>query len=145
MKTEIDLSSDAATVVNPAQVAELLLLLKSRWNDDWQEVGQDLPAWLTSSLSPVRTREEAEEWLAKWRAAPDPDAFERETGWTVKSWLHWFSFKNDLWSIGDAHVSDDGLRLTIVLDHDDSPFPYEALRWLAWVAGLKVGREVRVS
>jgi hypothetical protein len=145
MRTDVDLIAEAGAVVSPREVAEVLLLLKSRWDDGWPDVLPELPAWLSGAFTPVRTREEAEAWLVEWRAAPDPAAFERESGWTAKSWLHWFSFKNDLWSIGDVRVADDGLGLTVVLDHDDSPFPFEALRWLAWVAGLRVGGVARVS
>jgi hypothetical protein len=33
----------------------------------------------------------------------------------------------------------------VVFEHDDSPLPSEAVRWLAFVAGLEAGEEERIS
>ncbi|MFC4066539.1 hypothetical protein [Actinoplanes subglobosus] len=141
MITAIELIAEPGGAGRIRETAEVLLLLKSRADDDWEDVLPDLPAWLTSAFAPERTREESEAWLAQWRVAADREAFERESGWTASGWIHWFSAENDMWSIAAVRVDPDGPRLIVDLDHDDFVVPFAAWRWLARVAGLRVVKE----
>ena len=142
MRTRIELAGGPGPDGRVREVAELLVLLSSQRDADWRSVLRTAPRWLVDAFAPERTVEEAEAWLAQWRAAPDRSAFERDSGWTASGWLHWFSSDNDLWRVGDVAV--EGSRLVVRLEHDDEPIPFEALRWLAFVGGLRVGDESRV-
>lgn len=141
MRTSVEVAGGPGSERRVREVADLLLALGS------QREGHApvLPRWLVDAFAPERTTEESEAWLARWRAAPDKLAFERDSGWTASNWLHWFSAENEWWRVGDVSVAADGRRLVVCLEHDDEPIPFEALRWLAVVGGLRVGAESRVA
>jgi hypothetical protein len=145
MRTRVDLVGKPGSGERIREVAELLLALRSHRDADSEIVLQAAPSWLVDAFTSERTMEEAEDWLAQWRAAPDKLAFERDSGWTASNWLHWFSSDNEFWSVGDVSVDDDGNRLTVYLEHDDDPIPFEALRWMALVGELQVGDESRID
>ncbi|MGX7673827.1 hypothetical protein [Plantactinospora sp. DSM 117369] len=139
MRSSVKLVPGSSESGRTRETANLLLMLKSHADSDWQIVLPGLPSWLTDAFAPELTDEEAEQWLARWRAAPDRLAFERESGWMASEWLHWFSSGNEFWRIGDVAFDND--CLTVYLEHDDYPIPFEALRWLAIVAGLRISSE----
>lgn len=140
MRTRVELSAAPGQEGRLREVAALLVTLR----DTGAAPPPALPRWLAGAFAPERTSAEAEAWLARWRAAPDPVAFQRASGWTAENWLHWFSPDNGFWSVGDVRTADGGLRLEVDLDHDDDPLPMEALRWLALTAGLRPGAQTRV-
>ncbi|GAA3342290.1 hypothetical protein GCM10020358_36720 [Amorphoplanes nipponensis] len=127
------------------EVAELLTALRDQRDADPEDVLYTAPPWLLDAFAPERTTEQAEAWLAQWRAAPDKVAFERDSGWSVSNWVHWFSADNEDWRLGDVVVDEDDRRLVVHLEHDDDPIAYEALRWLAIKGGLAIAGEARVA
>lgn len=145
MMSTVELTPETGGRDRIRETADLLLMLKNRLDDDWQLVAGDLPRWLADAFAPERTDEESDQWRARWLASDDPVAFMNESGWTASGWLYWFSAENEFWILEDAQLDDEAGRLTVLIEHDDSPFPTEALRWLAWVAGLEAGDEKRIS
>ncbi|AGZ41447.1 hypothetical protein [Actinoplanes friuliensis] len=142
MRTRVELAGSEERV---RELADLLTGLRDHRDDDPETALLAAPDWLFDAFKPERTMEEAEAWLVQWRAAPDKLAFERDSGWTASGWLHWFSADNDLWRLGEISVDEAGSRLVVALEHDDDPIPFEALRWLALTAGLRLGDETRVA
>ncbi|MFI1995007.1 hypothetical protein [Actinoplanes sp. NPDC020271] len=145
MISEIELAPAPGGHGRVQETVGLLQLLKTRLDDDWQLVLEDLPGWLVDAFAPERTDEESNQWRARWLASDDPVAFMNESGWTASGWLYWFSSENEFWTLKDVRLDDDGRGLTMLVEHEDSPFPSEAVRWLAFVAGLEAGEEKRIS
>ncbi|MEV4137293.1 hypothetical protein AB0J72_34600 [Dactylosporangium sp. NPDC049742] len=139
MRTRVELIGGPDQAERVREVAELLVALRDHGGEVERVLLRAAPGWLADAFAPERTVEEAEAWLVRWRAAPDRLAFERASGWTASSWVHWFSPENEFWSVGDVRVDAGGHRVVVDLEHDDDPVPFEALRWLAFTGGLRVG------
>ncbi|MER7421071.1 hypothetical protein ABT346_30595 [Micromonospora peucetia] len=145
MKTGIELLSLEGHGERVRETADLLLWLKDHGDATPQDLVRVAPGWLIHAFVPERTAEENEAWLVQWQASSDPLAFERESGWTASNWIHWFSPDNEFWSVEEVRIDGGGSRLTVQLEHDNDPIPFEAVRWLALVAGLHVGDAFRTT
>ena len=145
MRTCVELVGDSGDAERIRELGELFVALRDQGDGDYRRGLALVPRWLSDAFAPERTMEEAEAWLARWRAAPDKLAFERESGWTASNWFHWFSSENEFWQLGDIRVDEDGHHVVICLDHGDDPIPVEALKWLAIVGRLRVETIVRVE
>lgn len=92
---------------------------------------QQLPGWLMRSFSPVKTEEERNAWLVKWRALDRAGkiAAEAEQGWTLVDWLAALGPDIRAW----RWWSRDSRRVWVVVD--GWPCPLDALVWLLGAAG----------
>ncbi|MEH1014098.1 hypothetical protein V6U90_13430 [Micromonospora sp. CPCC 206060] len=128
-----------------SETADLLLMLKGRDDADSEAVLQMAPRWLVDAFAPERTVEEDEAWLVQWQAAPDRWPSSGNLAGLLPAG---FTGSLRATSFG-ASVTPVSMRAGIVswfyLEHDDDPIPFEALRWLALLAELQVGNEVRLD
>jgi hypothetical protein len=111
--------------------------------DGWpaaKELVPQLPDWFTAACSEPMSQEQAEEWLAWWKRLPAAKQAEAANakGWSVDNWLYWMEPVNRQWFWWDAQLNAAGEAANVVLDVDDWPAPWGALKWLFRTAGASV-------
>ncbi|MFF2125787.1 hypothetical protein ACFVW1_10335 [Streptomyces olivochromogenes] len=144
MKSRLRFAALPAGVESLELKRVLSFLVEWRAADPDGSAPPELPSWLVDSFSEPLSAEDKMLWLARWRAAgpEEKEALERQKGWELESWIHWFSTDNDMWAVESVEESDQG-GVDITLSHDDDPFPFEALHWMADVAGFTLEGPVR--
>lgn len=145
MRTAVELVDDSGDSSRLRELGTFFAELRDANRSGQQVDGVAAPGWLASAFAPERSAAEAQEWLARWRAAADKLAFERASGWTAANWFHWFSPGNEFWSLADVAFDEDTRRLTLYLDHEDEPIPMEVLKWLAVEGNLEIRGVVRLQ
>jgi hypothetical protein len=141
--TGVDLVEVTATGNDKPQVildrckSVLMTLLdypEARWPTT-QEWARLLPGWFVAASAPQLSREEAEQWLARWQTLTPAEkaAAEREQRWSLDDWLYWVTPAERQWFWWDAHVEDGTLRVTVEII--GWPAPLGTLDWLLRAAG----------
>lgn len=97
----------------------------------------NLPEWFTSACASPMSQEQAERWLAWWKALPSDEQAraEIEKDWSLDSWLYWMELSNRQWFWWDAKALDDCDHVLVAVEVDAWPFPWGSLRWLFKAAG----------
>ncbi len=118
--------------------AVVKLRLDGVWTGEESGGKSSLPEWFVRGCRPEMSELEMAAWLDGWRRA-DPhrrSVMEREKGWTVGAWLHWFAPGPDerQWSFGWSRCRSDGV-LEVGLDAEDNGVATGALEWLLRAAG----------
>lgn len=111
-----------------------------RW-PTFQEWRKLLPVWFVDQCAAERTKEQAEA-RAAWKYNLPPAERSRVTldeAWMLSAWLFHFEPERREWYWWDAAVVDDD-QVTVRLQVQGWPFPWEALRWLLRAAGARVAR-----
>jgi hypothetical protein len=125
-----------AKVVSILSIVDETVLLSASWPSD-EEWASILPEWFASACAAPMTLQQTEQWLAWWRGLPrDKQAkVENERKWSLDSWIYWFQPENRYWYWWDAKILDDRAHIIAVVQVEDWPFPWGALRWLFRAAG----------
>lgn len=102
-----------------------------------EEWAAKLPEWFTARCAPEETREEADEWLVRWKnLPPEEQARIREEGdWSLDNWLYWLQPPNRQWFWWDAKALDDIDHIIVAVEVEAWPFPWASLKWLFKAAG----------
>lgn len=118
----------------------VLTLVDSGSKKGWLPVQQwsvVLPGWFVSRCSPQMTREQADQWLARWKALSRSEQarLEREVEWSLDNWLYAMNLENRQWFWWDAKQLGDSNELVVAVEVDCWPFAWHELRWLFIAAG----------
>jgi len=128
---------DADSVLS--RVREVLDAVLAHSAPPWppaEEWARLLPGWFVQNCAPPRTREEAEQWLNRWRSLPPEDqagAILKER-WALADWLHWLEPSERQWFWWDAVVRD-AEALKVMVEVSAWPAPLGALEWLLRASG----------
>lgn len=141
------LADVAFTVYAPGRAASVLTLAKRVLSivDEALLTGQpvDLAGWtarlppdfVTSCALPM-TKQQSEDWLARWRtmSADEQSKAEFEMRWALEDWLYWIESgqRQWYWVTGEL-ISEDEIVLHAQVH--DWPFPWGSLRWLFIASG----------
>lgn len=103
-------------------------------NEEWS---RKLPEWFTSACAPPMSQEQAERWLAWWKALPpeEQSRAENEKDWSLDNWLYWMQPENRQWFWWDGKTLDDCDHILVAVVVEAWPFPWGSLRWLFKAAG----------
>jgi hypothetical protein len=96
----------------------------------------NLPGWLTSSFSPEKSMEEAEQWLKWWKRLPKEEQkiASKEAKWSLEDWLYWMQPDTRQWFWWDAIVSNKS-TIKIAVEVDEHPFAWGSLEQLLKASG----------
>lgn len=128
---------DAAPVLQRAR--RVLGIVIDHQDGKWPTTGEWrslLPGWFVEACAEERSREEAEAWLAWWKALPADQqaAVLRERRWSLANWLFFLEPDERQWFWWSATVeAPDRLRVTVEVA--GWPAPLGALEWLLRAAG----------
>ncbi len=130
-------AGDSGTVMKRAK--EVLMLVNERGAGEWPADAQWpelLPNWFVDRCAPAQTQEEAETWLAWWKALPPEEQgrVEQQKAWSLDDWLYWFLPENRAWFWWDA-VAVDVDSLVVAVETYEWPFPSGSLAWLLRASG----------
>ena len=107
-----------------------------RWPEmeRWKQV---LPSWFVARCAPEQSKEQTDEWLARWRSLSprEQQAEEERQPWSLLDWLHWLHPDRREWLWWDSAVYRDAGSALVVLAVQSWPFPWGAFRWLLQAAG----------
>jgi hypothetical protein len=97
---------------------------------------ESLPPWFVARCAPQRTRQEAQQWLDRWRTLPaeERSSVADEVNWSVSDWLFWLEPSERQWYWWDAVVQNSD-RLWLVVEIEGWPVALGALRWLLRASG----------
>jgi hypothetical protein len=129
--------ADAVEVLERARAVLLGVLEHSgpKWPalEEWRLL---LPPWFVAACAPEMSREDAEHWLAWWRALGPAEKAraESERRWTLADWLYWLVPSERQWFWWDAEVGGDG-ALRVTVEVSGWPTTLGALDWLLRAAG----------
>jgi hypothetical protein len=125
-----DILAKVATVL---KIVDEIALAAWPNTDEWR---RKLPEWFTLACAPQISDEQAERWLAWWKALPQAEQAwaELEKDWSLDNWLYWMQPDNRQWFWWHAQPVD-GDHIKVMVSVDAWPFPYGSLRWLFKAAG----------
>lgn len=102
-------------------------------DDRWPAL---LPEWFVDRCGPEMSQEEAEAWLAWWKALPDAEQkrVEADKAWSLFNWIYWLDPENRQWYWWDGLALDEN-NLVVAVEVDGWPFGWGDLSWLLRAAG----------
>ena len=123
-----------------SRVIAVLQVIDESSPDGWpsnEEWARKLPKWFISACAPAMTQDEAERWLAWWKALPAAEQAkaEAEKEWSLDNWLYWMRPENRQWFWWDGKTLDDCGHIMVAVAVEDWPFAWGSLRWLFKAAG----------
>jgi hypothetical protein len=113
------------------------------WPDDAAQVTAHMPEWFLVACSSPMSKEEADEYMKKWRAMSEQSRSEAEESrrWSFDNWAYWMKPDQRTWFWWDARVTGrDTVIIRVILN--DYQAPWGSLRWLLRAAGASSIQEL---
>lgn len=138
VRFDVSTAAGAEEVLRRAK--QVLQVIDKAILDGWpstEGLVPQLPGWFTAACAPPMSREQSDEWLARWRRLPPDEQVkaQNELKWSLDDWLYWMEPANRQWFWWDAEVAGDKKLAKVAIEVEGSPFPWAALRWLLVAAG----------